>query len=410
MGERLDPLTGLRGVAAYSVLLGHSIHFAFQYNTIGPLHEFAERLAYFGMSLFFVLSGFVMHYNYAKVIQSEGLARGGYKFLIARLARLYPLYVVAILLPIQHIPFITFADPIVAASYALMLQSWFGFPDVLFPPAWSVSTEAFFYLVFLLSAPLLPRIRSPHIVLVGLCITAPVVIFVVLGFGQNEILTWLSNHPWIAHSQDGRAISANWVWVSYYSPYLRVLEFAAGVLASMVFEMPRKRRPAFYQFCIAVSISWCGIVLLFGAPATLLPNFIFAPALAALVIALCRSETVVSRVLSRPLAVGAGDISYSVYILQMWMMAALAGTFRSTMPSAEAYANSSVLAVMIIALTTATSYGSYVLFEAPARRLIRRWLEPGPRALAADLRSVFFAPSSAFTSPYLRSRATPTRK
>jgi peptidoglycan/LPS O-acetylase OafA/YrhL len=50
---RLDPLTGLRGVAAYTVLGAHAIDVAFSYGGIPIFHPFAARLAYLGMSLFF---------------------------------------------------------------------------------------------------------------------------------------------------------------------------------------------------------------------------------------------------------------------------------------------------------------------------------------------------------------------
>jgi hypothetical protein len=47
------------------------------------------------MTLFFVLSGFVIHYNYAASIERDG-ARGIANFFVARFARLYPLYIVVI--------------------------------------------------------------------------------------------------------------------------------------------------------------------------------------------------------------------------------------------------------------------------------------------------------------------------
>jgi hypothetical protein len=52
--KQLPALTGLRGLAAYSVLIGHALNFA----DVSP--PALTALAYFGMSLFFVLSGFVI--------------------------------------------------------------------------------------------------------------------------------------------------------------------------------------------------------------------------------------------------------------------------------------------------------------------------------------------------------------
>ena len=60
--KQLNPLTGLRGIAAYSVLVAHSISNAFVYNGINLFQPFASRLVFFGISLFFVLSGFLITY------------------------------------------------------------------------------------------------------------------------------------------------------------------------------------------------------------------------------------------------------------------------------------------------------------------------------------------------------------
>jgi peptidoglycan/LPS O-acetylase OafA/YrhL len=88
--KTIRPLTGLRAVAAYAVLLAHIVSW-----TVGrsdpAIQLISERLAYFGISLFFVLSGFVMEYNYIEKVSSGDL-RQVYNFLVARFARLYPLY------------------------------------------------------------------------------------------------------------------------------------------------------------------------------------------------------------------------------------------------------------------------------------------------------------------------------
>ena len=70
MHDRLEPLTGLRAVAAYSVLIAHAISVSFLKDVPAELSQFSSRLAWFGMSLFFVLSGFVIHYNYAEGVRT----------------------------------------------------------------------------------------------------------------------------------------------------------------------------------------------------------------------------------------------------------------------------------------------------------------------------------------------------
>src|SRR5580704_5650138 len=92
---RLEPLTGLRGVAACAVLIAHAIDISFYYKGVAIFHPFAARLAYFGMALFFVLSGFVIQYNYAGAFASGPFFTATYRFFVARFARLYPLYIIS---------------------------------------------------------------------------------------------------------------------------------------------------------------------------------------------------------------------------------------------------------------------------------------------------------------------------
>ena len=79
-------LDGLRGVAAFLVAGAH-------YMTMdggAPLSEIVQTLTGLGMTLFFVLSGFVIHYNYNATITRPGGLR---LFFVARFARPYPLYI-----------------------------------------------------------------------------------------------------------------------------------------------------------------------------------------------------------------------------------------------------------------------------------------------------------------------------
>ncbi len=104
-------------------------------------------MGFMGVSFFFVLSGFVLVYTYA------GRPLNLPKFLRARFARIYPAYAFSL---IVTAPFFFEAVKIKAASLALvstlvvtLLQAWFPQAALAWNKvAWSLSTEAFFYLVF----------------------------------------------------------------------------------------------------------------------------------------------------------------------------------------------------------------------------------------------------------------------
>jgi peptidoglycan/LPS O-acetylase OafA/YrhL len=390
--NRLDPLTGLRGVAAYSVLIAHGIDTSFLYAGVSVFHPFGARVAYFGMSLFFVLSGFVIQYNYAAMFTSNNLGRATYRFFVARVARLYPLYAVTILLNIAYIPSPYFSGNSPAlAAYLTLTQSWFNMQMATFPPDWSISTEWFFYFAFLALVPIIARIRRPLVALVVFCAAAAAGLMIGLHFARQPLLDFVQRWAW-----HGERVSASpELWLTYFCPYVRAFEFVAGMLAAKAYLAlpPRSRAPVAASVASGAALLWCVAVVVFGrlarAPflADLISNFIFAPALAAIMICSCRYDNYLGRVLRLRPMLFAGEISYSVYIWSWIMFDALANRFSSSLPTPLAYFNSVVKLLLTIAVTTVVAYGSYLLIETPARRWLRAALiRPVAAPHAASLR------------------------
>lgn len=146
----MDALTSLRFFAAMYVLILHSGTSAARKAVDLPV--FVSNFlgnGWSGVSLFFVLSGFILVYAYQKRLESAADVK---TFFIARFARIYPVYFLAMLISI----------PIGLSTYMgiwwpqfLCLQTW----DFMFPPgeggpanwnmtAWTISVELFFYLTF----------------------------------------------------------------------------------------------------------------------------------------------------------------------------------------------------------------------------------------------------------------------
>src|SRR3974390_1656893 len=77
----LPALTGLRFIAACSVAIAHGtvLTLKFTSDSYGLLH-WLTSIAGFGMTLFFVLSGFVIHYNYRRTLTEDGY-RGFFSFM-----------------------------------------------------------------------------------------------------------------------------------------------------------------------------------------------------------------------------------------------------------------------------------------------------------------------------------------
>jgi Acyltransferase family len=74
----IPALTGLRFLAAFSVAVAHAASISLRLEQppswFSAIQNCLETTAGFGMTLFFVLSGFVIHYNYRNLISSKGAA------------------------------------------------------------------------------------------------------------------------------------------------------------------------------------------------------------------------------------------------------------------------------------------------------------------------------------------------
>jgi hypothetical protein len=67
-------LTGLRFLAAFSVLIAHGAAVLMHgHERLGSVPYWVTQVSGFGMTLFFVLSGFVIHYNYAGPVTAGSL-------------------------------------------------------------------------------------------------------------------------------------------------------------------------------------------------------------------------------------------------------------------------------------------------------------------------------------------------
>lgn len=161
----IDELTGLRGIAALFIILNHIqllYHSFFNYNF--AFKHYFICCGIIGMDLFFILSGFVIYYNYADKIR-ESAKDGILKFLIARFARLYPLYFVFIigffiynLITGYHNTNMVNANFATLPAFLLGVQSWiyaflYNIPVVHLQGSanisWSISTEFGLYLFFI---------------------------------------------------------------------------------------------------------------------------------------------------------------------------------------------------------------------------------------------------------------------
>ena len=173
--SRFTLIDALRGVAAIAVLFYHYMHFfmagtdhtrqlAFLHRQpaqawLSPLYEYG----FYAVQVFWIISGFVFAMVY---LGRQATTR---EFVINRLARLYPLHLLTLLIvallqgiALRQLGHTLFYDNYDWPHFALQLgfaSDWLNWTDHSFNgPIWSVSVEVLIYAVFWLLRPVLERV------------------------------------------------------------------------------------------------------------------------------------------------------------------------------------------------------------------------------------------------------------
>jgi peptidoglycan/LPS O-acetylase OafA/YrhL len=261
--DTVPGLTGLRFVAAFCVLIAHGVTVLMG----GYDVYWIKQASGFGMTLFFVLSGFVIHYNYAAAVTGSQATRGTAAFFWARFAPLYPLLLLMLALYVlvsnRHFEFWTgrperFIDILRALPYfSLSVQSWFYFPIgdssliyAIGPSAsltWSISTEWLFYLVYPLAAWAIVGLRTPRSLALAAVAWCTIWIFVATHLYDRsaQLDAWAIAHFGPVAGAQEHPLDCFVRWLLYFSPYLRIGEFILGALvAQFYFQLQARKATA----------------------------------------------------------------------------------------------------------------------------------------------------------------------
>lgn len=213
--EKLNSLTSLRFFAAACIVFGHAqAVFGVKLTTIA-LQQ--------GVSLFFVLSGFILAYNYREFSNiSEYLL-----FYKARFARIWPLHISCILIMVLIVPKnMIYANFKLLIENLLLIQGWIPIRNTNLSVngvAWSISTEFFFYLCFPF---IIKYIRKYW----------PIILIVI--FGLLVAMISISNFYHLSNDSSLPGVS-NFSTI-YVSPLSRIFEFYIGVSTLYLFNWTKK--------------------------------------------------------------------------------------------------------------------------------------------------------------------------
>ena len=301
---RLNALTGLRCFAAINILFFHFSN-PQMFGWLAPV----VNAGYVSVSYFILLSGFVLAYNYCDRARAGKL--NTFKFYEARFTRLYPIYLLSLLLSWKMVAMEYRAHThgmfwTGMALTPLLLQGWIpSIATFLNTPAWTMSAEAFYYVLF----PWLARWKKPE--RVGWHLLKMTGVWL-LGMLPGALYMFF-NPDSIAHPD--RWSYGPWLQALKYTPYSHLASFVFGVMLAELDEvMVRDSR---LRFGLALG----GFIGIFGllklgplVPYAILHDGLLMPLFACIVLGLAGGNPL-SRALGwRPLVV-IGEASFCLYLL-----------------------------------------------------------------------------------------------
>ena len=298
----LPCLTSLRGLAALWVVLYHFSVQCFPNLDATPYTHIIHK-GYLAVDLFFMLSGFVMTHVYHRAF-SESVTRHYRGFLVARIARIYPLHVLILLLfvatavasqwttgntAIGSIRDIPLQGPESVSAFVanlFMLQGLDASKLSWNYPAWSISVEFMAYLLFPFTLPAIWALSDRAKLAVAAFLFALLMFFAFLTKGNFD--------QW-----DGPIT------------LLRCLpEFILGTLLYCAFRRAPKNSLLSRSFAAYGLVAIIVICLHVDAP-DLLITFLFA----ALVLTAVLNAGSFSEIANARSLIWLGNISYSLYLI-----------------------------------------------------------------------------------------------
>lgn len=347
---RIEQLNFTRFIAAISIVIYHyGKEVSIFYN---DYTSFIFRQANVGVSYFFILSGFIMIIAYGTREKINFL-----KYLNNRFARIYPVYLLAILL-ILGIKLFKNIDKIDLILNLSMLQSWIHNKALtLNYPGWSLSVELFFYLTFpLLFNYFYSKKKLKHIS-----------VWIVLFFILSQTIYHLIINGFIE-------LPYYSIVDIYYHPLMHFNEFLIGNLAGLYFIKKLKSKQKNYIVPILLTIIILIILLKFPLGLSY-HNGLFSIVFVPFIILLSLSNDKLTKLFSKNIFVFLGEISFGIYILQapVWTIFSDYRMDKFFFLNKESdFTESFFMRTLILILLSAFSY---LFFEKPIRNKIKNYAQ-----------------------------------
>lgn len=354
--QRIKSLTGIRWVAALAVFLSHTLVGP----NVSPGITVVTQKGYFGVTLFFILSGFILTITYLKTFEKVSFSVIS-NFFIARFARIYPLYLFCLLAAISFNFLINKTVPSYFFEHLLAVQSWSGSTEVAFGlngPGWSIGVELFLYMVF------------PIIIVFFMGIWKSIykswAVFIFCSLVMLAIALMFSAAGLDQLSDDDPNSAHRWL---YRMPLMRLGDFLLGVSLGSVFlaitqrpNLPKPQIKLVTPFAIIASVA---VVILVPIGKAYSWDVSMAIPFSLLLFAIAiNPNSIFARWLSTKHMVFLGEVSFAFYLSHVLVAQAVNILLGDNI-------NFWVIFILKFFLTLCVSIVLYKFVEVPSRVLIR---------------------------------------
>lgn len=346
----INTLTSLRFLFALMVFGAH----CYVIDPFFEAHFFKE--GFVGVSFFFVLSGFIIAYNYEDRLRRQTTTRR--TFWVARLARIYPLHLLTLFLAAALGGYVA-ADGVLDwwkhffASF-LLLQAYVPKADYYFSfnsPSWSLCCEQLFYFLFPFLALWVHRGRNLFY-LFSVC-----ALLVVGGMYFTPV----------------EQIKGYW----YVNPLTRLPDFIWGMLLYKVYlrlknlSITRAQGTAAEILAVAVFILFCFWAA--EVPKVYRYSCYYWLPIAFILLSFALQKGALSQLLSLKWLIIGGEISYGFYLIHLFVIL----TYKQWQELYGWQLGWQVVVPVLFILTVILSLLSYYYFEKPMNKQIKKRFAKG---------------------------------
>jgi len=345
--RQFPALTGIRAIAAGMVFF-HHLNLRLKPEFLMGL----QRSFYSGVTLFFVLSGFLITYRYYEQTQWSG--RWLKQYFLNRFSRIYPVYFLALTIVLF---LLKNRDPIfLIQNYTLTHNLFFVFRShgMAIDPTWSLTVEECFYLL----APLIFLLTKRWGLWLPFLLQIPLLVFLAMHYGLFAICSgtyfgrflefyagaFLALHL-LKHQKNGVIIKTRWIWTS------------SGVLGSLIVA-------ALLTYASGRNEHTKQMLIIIGN------NLLFPFPLALLYYGLTSERTTLAKLLASPFFGLLGRSSYAFYVIHRPVINYLGKPYIQTYLGDNRY---NLYVLLMLTIVIILSIAMFILYESPLNRLIRQF-------------------------------------